>query len=132
MSLSIFLYHALAVYFFQILMYLKAFLCLFIYKFDLRLFSFFSKPQRTDPETHLFLLLVRYQVVPHGTDICLILLDLYYQITILFKYINIKYKLPKLDEIIRLEPWINVHELLPCAKGFSRLLLSYAHLHPEQ
>jgi len=38
------------------------------YKFDPRL-SFFSNSQRTDPEAHLFLLFVRYQVVHLTVDL---------------------------------------------------------------
>ena len=48
---------------------LRPFRVYFVYKSDPRLFSFFSKPQRTDPEAHLFLLLVRYQVVPLLADL---------------------------------------------------------------
>ena len=48
---------------------LRPFRVYFVNKSDPRIFSFFSKPQRTDPEAHLFLLLVRYQVVPLLADL---------------------------------------------------------------
>ena len=48
---------------------LRPFRVYFEYKSESRLFSSFLKPQRTDLEAHLFLLLVRYQVVPLLADL---------------------------------------------------------------
>ena len=48
---------------------LRPFRVYFVYKFDPRLLSFFSNPRRTYPEAHLFLLLVRYQVIPLLADL---------------------------------------------------------------